>query len=90
MIFHREALSAIRTQAGISRSQLADTVGISRAYMSQLENGDRDTPTAAVVCKLAEALGVPADALVVKPSVDTLMRELPLANRRDNAEKVAS
>lgn len=50
---HREA-------NGISQKRLADAVGISRPYLTQIENGSR-TPSDEVFERLLHALGIPLE-----------------------------
>jgi DNA-binding XRE family transcriptional regulator/tetratricopeptide (TPR) repeat protein len=47
-----------RDLAGLTQQQLADRVGKSRPYISQIENGDRPVTTRKLLIALAEALGV--------------------------------
>jgi len=44
-----------RSQVGFTQEELADKVGISRAYMGYIEQG-RNTPSLEVVEKIARAL----------------------------------
>lgn len=53
---------AWREHRGLTLQTLADTAGVSKPYVSQIESGKR-TGTAATLKKLARALGVPLDAL---------------------------
>lgn len=47
-----------REKAGLNLSELATKAGVSKAYLSQLENNDTKRPSAEIVFKLANALGV--------------------------------
>jgi DNA-binding XRE family transcriptional regulator len=53
-----------RRYRGVKQSDLAAAVGISAAYLSQLENGDRTEPGIAVLAKLAAALKVRIEDLL--------------------------
>ncbi|MGF1643768.1 MAG: helix-turn-helix domain-containing protein [Thiotrichales bacterium] len=51
-----------RMHRGLSQTQLAERIGISQAYLAQIENGQRDG-TLTVYRALAGALGVDLDDL---------------------------
>ena len=53
---------AWREHRGLSQAQLAGAAGISKAYLSQIENGARRGSVRALMA-LARALDVPLDAL---------------------------
>ena len=57
-------LRAWREHKGLTLQALADAAGVSKPYVSQIEGGKR-AGTAATLKKLAAALGVPVDALVL-------------------------
>jgi len=48
----------LREQIGLSQSQLAAQAGLSQGYLSQIENGEVQNPSAAVLFRLAQALHV--------------------------------
>jgi transcriptional regulator with XRE-family HTH domain len=52
-----------RHQAGLSQQQLADSVGVSKGFISALEGG-RSVPNLDMVVQLAESLEVSAGTLV--------------------------
>jgi len=52
-----ETVIALRELAGLNQAQLAEKCGITRAYMSQIENGLRQ-PSAPVAAEIARHLGV--------------------------------
>lgn len=52
-----------RNQSGLSQQQLADSVGVSKGFISALEGG-RSVPNLDMLVQLAEALNVPAGTLV--------------------------
>lgn len=70
-----------RDLAGLTQMQLAERVGKSRPYISQIENGDRSVTTRALLIALAQALGVATTDLTGAPrSVrDTAERPLHVA-----------
>lgn len=58
---------AIRIRRGHQNaSAFADRVGITRAYLSNIENGHR-LPTLDVLLRIADALGTTVSALLQKP-----------------------
>ncbi len=50
-------LKRIRTQKGISQGDIVRSLGMDRAFVSNIENG-KTNPTLATIAKLAKALGV--------------------------------
>jgi len=55
-------LKEIRTKLGQSQKQIANLVGISRCFYTQIENGTRK-PSLIVAIKLSEALGIPVNEI---------------------------
>lgn len=62
----RSKLVSARKAAGKLQQQIADEVGISRAYYTNVETGDR-TPSLNVAVKIAEAVGCPGDMSIFMP-----------------------
>lgn len=58
----------LRIERGWSQSKLAGDVGISLSHLWKLESGQRE-PSADVVDRVAEALGVPPIVLLQAPKV---------------------
>lgn len=56
-------LKDARVKAGMSQAQLAETIGISRPYLSQLEHGVYPRPTLAVLERITEVLDISAENL---------------------------
>lgn len=56
-------LKRIRTQKGISQGDIVRSLGMDRAFISNIENG-KTNPTLATIAKLAKALGVSTDELL--------------------------
>lgn len=50
-------LQAARRLKGLTQEQIANKVGITRNYYSQIERGERN-PTTTVIVSIIEALGV--------------------------------
>lgn len=55
---------ALREARGLSLSELAQRAGISKAYLSQLENDPLKRPSAEIVWRLAQVLEVPMARLL--------------------------
>ena len=55
MLFY-EQLKSIRKQRGFTIREVAGRSGVSAAYISQLENGQRGTPSPDILQKLSEGL----------------------------------
>ncbi|MDR0465999.1 MAG: helix-turn-helix domain-containing protein [Deltaproteobacteria bacterium] len=69
-------LRRCRNQAGLSQQQLADSVGVSKGFISALEGG-RSVPNLDMLVQLAEALNVSAGSLV-----NAMVDEAAKMNRR--------
>jgi transcriptional regulator with XRE-family HTH domain len=58
-----ERIKARRVQLGFSQTRLAEMANVSRAIITDLENGHQHTATNADLCGLARALGITLDQL---------------------------
>lgn len=56
-------LKRIRAKKGISQGDIARSLGVSRGYVSNIENG-KTNPTLATIVRLAKAVGVSSDQLI--------------------------
>lgn len=56
-------LKRIRLEKDISQSEVAKALGVSRGFVSNLENG-KTNPTLTTISRLANAVGVTADKLL--------------------------
>ena len=56
-------LKRIRTDKGISQVDIARSLGVSRGFVSNIENG-KTNPTLATIVKLAKSIGVSSDQLM--------------------------
>jgi len=56
-------LKRIRTEKGISQGDIVRSLGMDRAFVSNIENG-KTNPTLATIAKLAKAIGVPIEDLI--------------------------
>jgi transcriptional regulator with XRE-family HTH domain len=64
-------IRAYRAEKGITAAQLAKDAGISRSYLSELENGagNHQRPSANVLYALGKALGVTMSDLLGRPLI---------------------
>ena len=60
-------LKKLRTQLGYSLDDIAYNTGISKAYLSQLENGQSKRPSVEVAYILANAFQVPFHLFCMNP-----------------------
>ncbi len=58
-----EVLREVRQEKGLSQEELADRAGLHRTYISQVERGLK-SPSLRSLEEIAQALGVPASALL--------------------------
>lgn len=65
-----DSLRRLRTRAGYSQAELARAAGCERAYITQLESGERDNVSLKLARALARALAVPLLALIGDEPVD--------------------
>ena len=56
-------LKRIRTEKGISQGDIARSLGVSRGFVSKIENG-KTNPTLATIARLANAIGISSDELL--------------------------
>ncbi len=56
-------LKKIRTKKGISQGDIAKELGVSRGFISTIENG-KTNPTLATITKLAKAVGASVNDLL--------------------------
>jgi transcriptional regulator with XRE-family HTH domain len=58
-----QSLKRIRTKKTISQGDIAKELGVSRGFISTIENG-KTNPTLATIAKLAKAVGVSVNDLL--------------------------
>ena len=56
-------LKRIRTKKGITQGDIARSLGVSRGFVSNIENG-KTNPTLATIARLANAIGTTSDELL--------------------------
>jgi len=57
---------AARRDKHLTLAALAERAGVSKGYLSTIENG-KSEPTASIIARLSEALGVSCDWLILGP-----------------------
>lgn len=60
-------IKKIRKEKGLGIKDIADVVGISEAYVSQIENNKRSNPSVDILKSIAESLGVELSDLLGGP-----------------------
>jgi transcriptional regulator with XRE-family HTH domain len=78
-----ELLKELRAGAGLSLGQLARQVGLSAAYLLDLERGARKPPPLKVVLILARALGADPYPLALQAARERGAVEIPLSDGVD-------
>lgn len=68
-LFNRWALNELLRCQVKTPAELAQHVGISSGYISDLRSGNKQSPTRQTVSRIADFVGVPADALEIDPDV---------------------
>jgi transcriptional regulator with XRE-family HTH domain len=76
-------LKQLRREAGLTQEQLAERAGLSRNYLSQIENGVR-TPNVTRLQQIAKALNTDFVNLLANPEQD--LRSLRLISALEGAE----
>ena len=59
-----EVLKAKRVELGLNQKQVAEELGLSQTYMSQLENGNKPRFSTAILVRYADTLGVPLPIVI--------------------------
>ncbi len=59
-------LRSLRAARRLTQVELAERVQVSQAYLAHLERGRKDAPSMDVLLRLAAALGVAPEALLLK------------------------
>lgn len=69
-------LKHLREERNMTLRDVEEQAHISNAYLSQVENGLRSTPTMKVLSRLAEAYGVPVSLLTEQAEAEIREQEL--------------
>ena len=62
-----QKIRQLRKEKGLSLNKLAESAGVSAAYLSQLENDVSKQPSAEILLKIATALGTTIADLLDRP-----------------------
>lgn len=80
----------IRTEKGITQTEIQKLTGISNVYLSNIENGIKNNPSTEVLEKIAKALGVTFSELIREPkqnkSIGEIVNEL-ISNKQINSDQ---
>lgn len=90
-----KTIKSWRDEIGLSLNQVAEGSGVSKGYLSQLENGNVTRPSADALARIAEALGKPLHELLgERPTVEESGAKLPkglsemLADRSEKGKPI--
>ena len=75
-------IKELRTARGLSQRDLGVRAGVTSAYITLLETGQRRNPTVLVAVRLADALGVPLMKLIERVIKDEAKAAEPAPERR--------
>lgn len=67
-----------REARGMSLTALAHLAGVSKGYISQLENAEETRPSADILQRIAETLGTSVEALLDKPGMGSVDQTDPI------------
>lgn len=59
-----DRIKAAREARGLRQDQSAELAGLSQAYWSRVETGDKKDPRVSTIVKIAKALGVRVSTLI--------------------------
>ena len=79
----------LRLRRGLTVQQLAEASGLSKGFISQVENGHVN-PSIGVVTRLAGGVGMPLSALFSAEAPETLVDDLTAATALISAQPAAS
>jgi len=82
-----QELRKLRKEAGYTQEQLANLAGISAAYISQLETGEKE-PTDRVIAKLCGPLDIQENRLFIKIGKVKMDLAATLATDRKEAPEI--
>lgn len=69
-------IAEIRNKRGISLSKLSRESGVSKGYLSELENGIKENPNIEILDKIAKALDVNVSDLFEQDPIDEELKDL--------------
>lgn len=62
--FSADKFHKVRTGRKVTQERLAEQAEMSARYIRALENGEKNNPSAAYLCRISLALDIPMDALM--------------------------
>ena len=68
-------IKKVRKEKGLGIKDIANVVGISEAYVSQIENSKRENPSVDILKSIAESLGVELSDLLDGPDEPFISKE---------------
>ena len=80
-------IRTLRKRVGLTLREIEEQTGISNAYLSQIEQGHRNPPSPAMLKRLAKALGVSQNQLMVEAGY---LEETKSADRTEDKERIES
>lgn len=83
-----EYIRKLRKDRKLTIRQLELYSGVSNSYLSQMENGKRDIPSAEILKKLSDPLGVPQRELLIKAGYMDESEMLTDKDERDIAKRM--
>jgi transcriptional regulator with XRE-family HTH domain len=84
VLFNRYALTEARKKKNLTRSGLAKAANHSAPYITQVEQGDRPSPSMEAIERWCEVLDVEDPrALFIEPTMDELVKEMGAARDRE-------
>lgn len=69
-------IAEIRNSRGISLSKLSRESGVSKGYLSELENGIKENPNIEILDKIAKALDISVSDLFEQDPIDEELEDL--------------
>ncbi|MGG7059880.1 helix-turn-helix domain-containing protein [Clostridium tertium] len=69
-------IAEIRNRKGISLSKLSRESGVSKGYLSELENGIKENPNIEILDKIAKALDISVSDLFEQDPIDEELEDL--------------
>lgn len=66
----KEKIKYYREKKNISKSKLAQEIGVSPSYITRLENGEKTSPSLGILIKLVNALDIPLDEIADDVDID--------------------
>lgn len=69
----KDKLKYYREKSNMNKSDLAKKIGVSPAYITMLENGEKENPSLEIKLKLADALKIPVTKLLLDEKASRIL-----------------